>query len=264
MKKMCFVFVSIIILFIFSGCYIVVPYHYDGDYPDLLTEAINSILWAEGYIIDGEPIYDPFIEVMDEDDYGRILFKYSEDLDGEIYSLLILQASDDSKIYYYEDINYLLYDNVTDSEKVQTFLSENDWDKEINYDKCISIAINVEKDEDGPLCDGLFRSKCINNCIETFFEEATGAGYRFSRFLQEDEYGRSIYVAFGYEDKYVDGVYSGTGDRIEAVLLFNPDGTYDSSIGFFILDQSIQYDYKQDLIVLKSDNGWNSEFFTGK
>jgi len=259
MKKLRLVFASIICLFTLSSCYIFIPYEYEGEHPELLTEAINSLLWASGNIVDGEPIYDPYIEVIDEDDYGRILFKYSEDLSGEIYNLLILQATDNELIFYYEDINYLLYDCVTDDDKVQTFLLDNDWNQEINYEKCKSIIVNTNKDDDGPLCEGLFGSRCINNCIETFYEEATGAGYRTSLFSQEDIFGRSIYVAFGYKDIYVDGVFYGRSDRIEAVLLFNPDGTYDIATGYFILDESLQYNYKEALIELKANNGWNAE-----
>ena len=49
-----------------------------GENPELLSEAINSLLVARGYHPHGEGYYESQIEIIEEDDFGRKLFSYFE------------------------------------------------------------------------------------------------------------------------------------------------------------------------------------------
>jgi len=277
MKKTVLIIIisSIFFLLLPIGFWVLIlnySYKYSGPHPDLVTEAINTLLSAKGYFSDGECLNEPYIEIVDQDDYGRTLYKYSEnsDFNGYCsgpdpsvseYSLLIIQKSTDSEVFFYEDANYLLFADVENDLLVQEFLNENDWNEAIDLAKCISYQINTEKEPFGPLChQSLLVIKCNNSCDETFFEEVTDAGYRYSEFYLMDDYDRSIYIAYGYEEIYIDGKFSSYGDYVAVVMLFNPDASYDINKGFFILEfnQSNELgNYKDDLIKLKLDNNWN-------
>ena len=69
--------ISIFAIYI-TGC---TPYKYDGDYIDLYTVAVNSIFSARGYIPNAEIFDNPFIEIIEIDEYlksGSILISHSK------------------------------------------------------------------------------------------------------------------------------------------------------------------------------------------
>ena len=106
--------IAIILLIIFSltglsGCINKEnPYPYRGEDKELYTAAIYSIPDAEGYMHHGEGAYNPDIYIWEQDDYGRKLFSYCEDYGNQIFALVISQASDETNVYFYPDINYAL------------------------------------------------------------------------------------------------------------------------------------------------------------
>ena len=51
---------------------------YSGDQLDLYSVAINSVLWLNGHSWSADFECDPQIEIIDEDQYGRIMFTYYE------------------------------------------------------------------------------------------------------------------------------------------------------------------------------------------
>ena len=51
---------------------------YSGNYSDLYSVAINSVLWLNGYSWGADYECDPIIEVIEEDSYGRTMFRYYE------------------------------------------------------------------------------------------------------------------------------------------------------------------------------------------
>ena len=67
----CFVIIGLV----FNGC---TYKEYKGEYPDLYTVAINSILWNNGHSYGADKAVDSNIEVIETDEYGRILFSYYE------------------------------------------------------------------------------------------------------------------------------------------------------------------------------------------
>ncbi|MCL2518747.1 MAG: hypothetical protein FWF15_09310, partial [Oscillospiraceae bacterium] len=63
---------------------------YEGEYPELYSIAINTLLGARGYGYSEQP-FEPVIEIVDEDDYCRKLFIYFENSSISTYSLIISQ-----------------------------------------------------------------------------------------------------------------------------------------------------------------------------
>ena len=63
--------IVLVILIFTTGC-TQRPYEYQGEYPELYSIAINSLLGAKGYYQAGEQgIQDPEIIFIEEDEYGR-------------------------------------------------------------------------------------------------------------------------------------------------------------------------------------------------
>ena len=71
---------------------------YGGDYPELFSVAISSVLGMRGV-----DFHWPDIIILDEDDHGRIIFEYSE---GDLYrSRLVMQKVQDGYAYFYPHYN---------------------------------------------------------------------------------------------------------------------------------------------------------------
>ena len=82
---------------------------YSGDDSDLYTVAINSVLYLNGYSWGADFECDPSIEIIDEDNYGRIMFsyyeKYYKGANIAFSALIVCQNSNEKEVFYYEDIN---------------------------------------------------------------------------------------------------------------------------------------------------------------
>jgi len=78
------VLLLVCILFIASACSNgrrTGEFTYDGAYPELYTLAVNSLLGARGFRIEGIRANPP-MTILETDSYGRILFRYNEDIFG--------------------------------------------------------------------------------------------------------------------------------------------------------------------------------------
>ena len=88
MKKIVVVLILIITLCLVSCD----PFnYYKGDREDLLTVAVHSIVGAMGYTWHSDA---PEIEVVEIDEYGRTLFKYTDSFAVSEYSLIISQKTE--------------------------------------------------------------------------------------------------------------------------------------------------------------------------
>ena len=77
-KKIAITFsVSLILTAFLSACVRFPDDHYSGDYPELFTVAVNSLLGAKGYSVT-EIFHEIILLVIDEDSYGRVMFLYVE------------------------------------------------------------------------------------------------------------------------------------------------------------------------------------------
>ena len=132
---------------------------YSGDNSELYTVAINSVPWINGYSWTADFVCDPQIEIVEEDDYGRIMFIYHEKFYGGsdigFAALVISQSSNEKEVFYYEDVNYIVKKQETyidavelevfNDEEIEALKSINDWDQEIDYDKCVKKEITNVK-----------------------------------------------------------------------------------------------------------------------
>ncbi len=94
MKRIFAIITVLVLALSFSSCYQPISPEYAAHY----TETINSLLWCRGNSSYGEKIYNPQIEIIDRDSFGRVLFSYKEGFsvirgvvsDLNVYAFLIM------------------------------------------------------------------------------------------------------------------------------------------------------------------------------
>ena len=249
--------IIVLIIIVLSGCWAPAGNTYKGEYPELYSVAINSILYTRGYASLVGHVRDSRIKVVDEDPYGRVMFAYSEENITNIYSLVVLQKRDIRHAYFYPDHNFISvameaeqvvldYDTseittIFTAEKIEELKVKNDWGREINENKCTKVKIVRRKDTKGPV-----RDSTLNEL------------YNFA--LGDDSYGSvaSSYINYFIKDDYTRSIYVGKGTYSSGryvVMIFQPDGSYDESKCFIVLTGLDNY--QDDLRQLKELNDWN-------
>jgi len=233
---------------------------YKGKYPELYSVAINSLLWNSGQSAAAGKLVDPKIEIIEEDSYGRILFSYIEQCYARATiafdSLLICQKSDEEFTYFYPDYNFVSIEREPYShnyykfsvDEIQTLKNLNDWDKEVDLEKCVKVEITRNKPKlqiDKEVFDKLFR-KAIKH-------ESENKLFIHTDFLISDNYGRSIYYGFGEEKLGSDKNYQKR--YFYRVFIFNPDSSYNEET--CILEPTDYYNYQDELKAFKELNNWN-------
>jgi len=237
---------ALMTLLLCSGCY--GKKDYTGDYPELYTVAIHSIPGNQGYDEHPEFFFSSTVEVLDEDDYGRVLFVYCE---HEIYAVLVCQKADGDYVYFYPDYNYIaaskqkypaMPEDYFAGDEIEALKEINDWNMEPDESKYISARITTTK-SNGPVKD---------KTVMEFYTEILGSDVstrKWSRIKYQttDEYGRSIYLGYG--------TY---GSSRVVFLLFNPDGTYDAINGVMEITRDELFGCQDRLKEFKKLNGWNA------
>lgn len=196
MKKILVFSILVITIVIAFGCQPAEPFAYSGDYADLYTEAIHSVLGVIGKDRIPEVGWiNPSIKVLEEDSYGRKIFTYYERALNNQYAFLVSQKSENGLVYYYPDYNFVIgekdwsepQDATTEQEgytyyywgynyrakvseaQLLELKEKNDWNKEINLEKCIKQTVAqikedpLEKKEKESLYEELFGAK-DNHC----------------------------------------------------------------------------------------------------
>ena len=222
---------------------------YSGKHSDLYSVAANSVLWLNGYSWGADYECDPSIEVIEEDSYGRTMFtyyeKYYKGADISFSALIICQDSNEKEVYFYEDINYIIKEQILYTQNTENFTDDeiaylkliNDWDKEINYDKCVRKDIAKAKHK-------LSSEKEIQNLIIDEFTLVNGEYSLFMDYLTSN-IDDSKYIVYGYIRKTEqEGIYF-------IGLVENSD-----DIKLNILVPSNVYDYKDEFIEFKKINNW--------
>ena len=225
---------------------------YDGEYPDLYSVAIHSLLGSSGFI-QSERSFPSIIKLVEEDTHGRKLFIYYEGTSISTYSLLISQNNDDEYVYFYPDYNFISVeeskwqhtatlgppeDDFT-TEEIEELKRNNDWNKPINIDRCIKAKIVREK-EMGPMED----KKLEKAYYETLGEDGGPRAIPRISFLVTDDYGRSIYLWYG-------------NSGLNLVIIFQPDGSYEEQ---GVMELKELQNYQDELKAFKELNGWNKPF----
>lgn len=265
--------VTILPVLLIIGCK-PMEYSYTGEYPELFTIAINSILGTRGYRA-ASIIFNANIAIVDKDDYGRILFLYNEGADISTFSLVIGQKSDGEYVYFYPHHNFIsisrpissegfgfisieradgpyieapsipigkIKENFT-AEAVEELKKLNDWNQPLNLERAIRAEIVDRRvDRVGPIDDRALRQAYD----QVFGDDALGGMISSrTRFFITDNYGRSIYVAWGRERRYT-------------VILFQPDGSFD--VERSVMELHDRQQYQDELKTLKELNGWNESW----
>lgn len=149
------------------------------------------------------------------------------------------------EVLFYEDINYLIKEQRLYSQNTETFTDDeienlklvNDWNKEINYDKCVRKEITKIKEK-------IPHEKEIKKQIIDKFDLNNEKYLLFMDYLTSNV-DESKYIIYGYisqTDK--DGIYF-----VGIVEL-------DVSIKLNTIILSNVYEYKKELVEFKQMNNW--------
>jgi hypothetical protein len=212
------------------------------------------------------------IEVIEEDDYGRRLFLYtgvSIASDKKVYSdwryivgFFVSQKTEDEKVYYYEDVNYTLYEQSTEASPLELITTEdmnrlktkNDWNTPVVESKCITKEISRQnKGYSTGLIKSLKRGSVMDKVANAL---GVQAGYSLSDpyYLTSDEYDRHIYFFRAIQEN---GEGSSDDTYTDSyVVMFNADGSFDPDTG--IMEITDPYDYQDALHDFKQRNGWHT------
>lgn len=189
-----------------------VNYRYRGEHKDLYTVAVHNIFGAYGLMSNGEYASDPEIRILETDDYGRTLFFYSEYFaqypSDYGMAFVIMQTSGDGWVYYYPDRCCLPWFGTTDDEEtvsaqlqteaLEELKAANDWNREINMQRCAKAEITRKK-PDGkwkPTGDSL--DPLLYPCAVRNGYIGTDLGiFDNARFCERDRYGRELYYIRG-------------------------------------------------------------------
>lgn len=246
------------IAFVLAGC----EYKgYEGENKDLYSVAVDSLLGSRGYnMINGEAFIDPIITILEEDEYGRILFYYFEDSQISTHSLLICQSSDDEYAYYYPDQNYISAPTEEFSnDDIADLKEKNDWNKEINKAKCVKVKLMQKKIQ--PRISKDMKKKfdilCQKVATENGCKGEEPTVFRYADYCTSDNYGRKLYYVWGvHRDVKGEGISPNSQTMyFDLVMVFNPDDTYDETICVMKLED--KYNYQEDLKAFKDLNNWN-------
>ena len=268
-KAVIVVITTMIIIFGTSGCG---NRGYKGDYPELFTIAMNSLLGVTGAL--PNMVDDPRITVLEKDYYERILFIYDEGgLIGA--SILISQKSEGGYVYFYPHYNFINFETFAEMTfwgghgefgmdhlypetimKIDELKERNHWNQELNLENSVKKEINIERFPQGPIS----RER---------LEEAFGIAWDYNgegsplrgtfTFLTTDEYGRSVYLGYRRESEEESGEQDWRLRPVRnIVMLFQPDYSFDETRGFLELEDLIHY--QTILKAFKELNGWNQPF----
>ena len=222
---------------------------YSGNRSDLYSVASNSVLWLNGYSWGADYECDPQIEIIEEDIFGRTMFiyyeKYYNGADISFSTLIICQDSNEKEVFFYEDINYIIKEQKLYSQNIENFNDGeiaylkliNDWNKEINYDKCVRKDISKSKQK-------IPNEKEIHNLLVKKFTLGDGRYSLFMDYLTNNK-EESKYIVYGYISKSEEGniCFIGLVEKDDFVKLN-------------IIVPSNIYDYKNEFIQFKQTNQW--------
>jgi len=252
--------ITVISFLLVAGCN---THHtdYRGEHPELYTVALNSWPGAISFckLSRGAPTTD----IMEEDDYGRVLFFYPLN-SLEILILYISQTSDDEYVWFYPHYSFYAYKaedgrfqgfpsfskekflGSFPAEEIEEFKRRNDWNEEMDLSKAVRVPIETHiKLREGPINNEHLTQTHLEILGPMDNERVTPS----LRFFMVDDYGRSLYQGNRNWGKGDDIVFR------SVMVLFQADGSYE----YLELADSILYD-QTELREFKEQNGWNQPY----
>lgn len=269
MKRIKYIILSLLLismLLTFTACY-----RYNGDHKDLYTVAVFNVFGADGYCSNGEAIWNPNIEIIEKDNYGRTLFYYNERSYSPFgHAIVIMQQSNEEYVYYYQDDCYTPYYNadfsslsdyrdIFSEEDIATLKERNDWNKEINLELCTKSPIIDRKEYATGVKEKDFE-KAIKEYAVTVGYKGDDTIYRYSIYCNSDVYGRELYYVYGVgRDVYGEGVSpSSTDQEFEFAMIINPDKTCPIDNIYEI--SNVSENHWEIIKSLKQTAGWNQPY----
>lgn len=246
---------------------------YMGEYPELCSVAWANLVDIIGHWSDGEMQGGPYVDILETDSYGRVLFSYSEhQYVGDAKSgylecvyLMVMQKKDDLNAYYYpEDCYYCVKVDVDeiehsyDPDVVEHLKLLNDWDKPIDTAKCDTTVIVTKRPEG--IIENAEDDQFLEGVIQRYHERSGRyispkniSFVDYARFVTSDRYGRELWTVYtSYEDHtekmMIDYSY-------KFLIVFMPDGSYDEST-VIMLDDS--FNAQKQVKLIKDNNGWDN------
>ena len=268
MKKIVLLLIVLAMLTSLTSC----KFIYKGDHPGLYTAAVNSLMWVRGLSTHTEAFHDPLITILETDEYGRILFRYTEDrwyeadyfeyfIGVPFSAIIIVQAVTDEFVYYYEDFNfyhkekefqeeYKLDEQEFEAEFTSAEISElkanNDWNQPLTLDQCVKKEFIYKKSREMDLMD--FHPEIAEKIrVQEACEFVV-----YPKFQTQDAYGRYLYYS------EIETEQNGGKKYTYALILLQQDLSY----SIFMMDCSSQSfntlnDYQEEIHQFKAENDWN-------
>ena len=249
--------------------------YYMGPHWDLYSVAVNNIFGAGGFGDDGEAAPDPEIDIIEVDDYGRVLFFYNEypNYTKQRYrtAIVIMQHNDNNDcVYYYQDDCYLPYlgeetpypvgyRNLFSEEEIVALKELNDWNKELNLDKCVKAPCSNKK----PYGSLKLKHRDFEEVLKPFVKKLGYEGddtiYRYCEYCNTDKYGRELYYVYGLARDAVDesDPTKTTTQYFEFAMIFNPDKSCPKENIIVLTDKTSTFDALKQL---KQLAGWNQPY----
>jgi len=247
-KLSCVIFAVTIGVSLITSCLMLRPFEYSGEYPELWSTAVRSIPSATGIGFNGT---QPGIEVIETDQYGRVLFRYGEGLPPVFR--VIMQRSDDNYAYFYPHYNHMTFPRVGTgysaiqaqrdlyNEMIEDLKIANNWNQPLSDDSEFDRVRIVRRRVRGPVPEGALREAFHELLIYAGRDSIPSWDSGRMLFLREDRYGRAIYEHSWGDQKWI--------------VIFQPDHSFDINISF---GELIGDDYQTDLRLLMEANGWNT------
>jgi hypothetical protein len=192
------------------------------------------------------------IVVLEEDDYGRVLFSYDEgpSRGGSLMTNtnhVIMQKKDGNYVYFYPYYNFITSSEeghrweFTD-EETEALKEANSWNQELSDEsEFVRVRISRQKGE------GSIAVERLGEVYSKVFPSSYTSRIRENMiFFRTDDYGRSIYLGVGIGEKR--GTY--------IVVLFQPDHSFNFETGVHeIINLG---SYQTELRLFMESNGWDT------
>lgn len=230
MKKVISIF--LLLLFVSFSLVSCVYKEYSGNYEDLYTVAINSVLWTNGHSFSADRYTNAKIEIIDTDSYGRTLFTYYEKYyygaDISFSALLVCQSVEQSRVFYYEDVNFIVKEQELYNKNLVSFSDneierlkvDNDWNLELNYEKCTSKQITKGKPKIPH--DSEIKARAVDEF------DLKNDNSLFLTYLTSSS-SNSSFIVYGYErtiDTYFVYLIEQSNGEIQNMALFVPKDVF--------------------------------------
>lgn len=154
-------------------------------------------------------------DIIEKDEYGRILFEFRHlsDISGEsLHCLVICQINDygNECVYYYEDMNFLIYPYST--EELEHLKQINDWNKPLDYSKMSKreyrLTHNLHFSVDYPV----ERREAVEAIVDYFdIDRSFYSEYILLDALGNQQLAHIIITRNGVDERYI--VYMETGGK---------------------------------------------------